>query len=236
MNTSKVIILSVISMLLQSTAIQSARAQDVFRASFNVTCVSTNENGALVYQHMDNRDLISACAADEGLTNLAGLRLVYNLTDNALEVVTRTNNTSVGTNFSLIGTNLYLICTPFTFMDIVSLTGTNTNKVELLASVFVETNSVASGTLAATERFRYNSSNVLSSFSLVGTIQYAVPANGTNSAMICVGTLVASSGDFNHHDGDNDDDDHGTCHNGGNGGHDNNGNHGHGRGNDHHGR
>src|SRR5262249_25635221 len=159
MKQSKLIIVSAIVILLQSLAIQSIGAQEVFRALLSLTCISTNQDGGLVYEHFGNQNLIDSCAADEGITNTTDLRLVYNLASNALEVVTRTNNTSVGTNFSLVGTNLYLICTPLTFTSLLSLSGTNTNKVELLDSVFVETNTVASGTLAATERFTYNSSN-----------------------------------------------------------------------------
>ena len=229
MNKSKIIIFSAIVMLLQSAAVQSIGGQELFRALLSLNCVSTNQDGTLVYERFGNQDLISSCAQDEGITNVTGLHLVYTRASNALQVVTSTNNSLVGTNFSLVGSNQLLICTPLTFGSVVSLSGTNTNKVELLASVFVETNTVANGTLAATERFTRNSSNELTGFSLVGRIQYATAASGTNSAMICTGVLVAGSQVSNENDQDEENENEGG-HNGnhGNHGNGNNGNNGNG--------
>lgn len=169
----------------------SARAQQLFPAVLSASCVSTNTSGGLSSEHMGNHDLISQCAADLGITNLSGLSLVYNLRSNALQVVAGTNQTSVGTNHTVIGTNLYLICTPLRFTNVVWLSTTNTNQVELLSSVFVETNSRPTGTLTATERFQYGTSNQLTAFSLIGRIQFAELANGTNGASICRGVLLA---------------------------------------------
>jgi hypothetical protein len=237
MNKSKIIILSAIAVVLQLMGAPSTRAQELFKALLQVTCISTNQNGGLVYTNFGNRELIAQCAADEGITNVTALSLVFNPTADALQVVTPTNNTEVGMNHVIIGTNQFLICTPLTFTDIVSLSDTNTNKIELLASVLVETNSVASGTLAATERFRY-STNELTSFSLIGRIQYAVGANGTNSPSIYRGVLLAGSGLTTNQDEDEHDEgegNHGNNGNHGNGNNANNGNHGNGN-NNHHGK
>lgn len=242
-----------LAVVLQCLGSSSAAAQELFSAVLKVICVSTNQNGDLVYSQMGNQDLIAQCAADQGLTNTDGFSLVFNLTADALQVVTSTNNTTVGTNYMIIATNQFLICTPLSFMDIVSLSGTNTNKVELLASVFVETNTVASGTLAAKERFSFGPTNDLTAFSLVGHIQYATLASGTNSPSICRGVLLAGAGSTNEEEGENeegeshhgDNGDHGDGDNGnhgngnnGNHGNGNNGNHGdgnNGNGNDNHG-
>jgi len=240
MNKSKVIIVSVIVMFVESMGSYASRAQELFNALLSATCISTNQAGGLVYQQFGNKDLIRECAADEGVTNTTGLSLVYNLTADALQIVTGTNNAAVGTNHVIVGTNQFLICSPLTFTDILSISGTNTNKVELLASVFVETNTVASGTLAATERFHYAPTNILSSFSLVGRIQYAVAASGTNAAKLYRGVLVVGSEPANDEDGDNDSDGNAQGHNGNQGGNgnDNHGNDNHGNdnhGNDNHG-
>ena len=247
MNKSKVLIFCALA-LFQTIGVQSSRAQELFKALLSATCISTNQNGALVYTHFGNQNLIDQCASDEGVTNTSGLSLVFNSKADALQVVASTNNTAVGTNHVIVGTNQFLICTPLTFTDIVSLSGTNTNKVELLASVFVETNTVASGTLAAKELFHSNSSNQLTSFSLTGQIQYATTASGTNSPMIYRGVLLVGSEPGTGNDGDNDADDnggqggnnggengngHGNNGNGNGNGQGNNGNHGNGNNGNH---
>ena len=198
-----------------------------------------NQAGKLVYQDFNNKSLISQCATDEGLTNLSQLSLVFNLSAEALQVVTSTNNSEVGTNHTLVGTNQFVVCTPLSFMNIVSLSGTNTNKAELLASVFVETNTVASGTLAATEHFGPSSTNGVTSFNLIGRIQYAVTASGTNSPAIYRGVLVvgAQPGEEEGENNEEGSEQGGHQGNNGNHGNGNNGNHGnHGNGNNgHHG-
>jgi hypothetical protein len=235
MKKHKVFVASLITVMLQAIALQDARAQTntnqislqtnqlIFPALLSATCVMTNESGGLTYQSFGNRDLISDCARDEGITNFTGLSLVFNLNSNALAVVARTNVTSVGTNHVLLGTNLYFICAPLRFTNIVWLSDTNTNKVELLASVFSETNSAPSGTLAATERFQYGQSNRVSGFSLIGRIQYAVPANGTNGAAIYRGVLVAGNvvNKEEEEEGENEEGNHGNHGNGNNGDHGN---------------
>jgi hypothetical protein len=179
MKKHELLIRTAVTVLFASFGLQARSAQELFKAAFSAICVSTNQGGGLVYRSISNRNLIRDCAAEQGLTNLAGLRLVFNLSNNALEIVRGTNQT--------------LVCTPLTFEDTVSLANTNKTKVELLASVFVETNNVASGTLAATERFVYGSSNQLTGFRLTGRIQYSVAASGTNSAKIYRGVLAAGS-------------------------------------------
>src|SRR5262249_19835180 len=145
MKTRERLIVTAVGILLTASGLQPSSAQDHFKAVLSATCISTNQAGGLVYRSFSNRNLIRDCAAENGITNLTGLKLVYSITNNALEVVTGTNET--------------VVCTPLAFQDIVSLPNTNKTKVEVLAAVFVQANKVSSGTLAATERFSYGSSN-----------------------------------------------------------------------------
>src|SRR5262245_56145504 len=121
MKQIKAIVVSVIAAILQLAAIQSVKADDLFKAFLATICISTNQDGQLVYQRFGNKELIKECAADQGITNLNGLSLAFNLTSNAVQVVSGTNQT--------------LVCTPLTFMNLTSLSGTN--KVELIAGVLV---------------------------------------------------------------------------------------------------
>ncbi len=226
MKKCNVILVLAAAAFLQLIGLASARAQQLFPAILSASCVSTNASGGLSSDHMGNQDLISDCATGLGITNLNGLSLVYNLSANALQVVAPTNLAYVGTSHTIIATNLYLLCTPLRFTNIVWLSTTNTNRVELLSSVFVETNSRPTGTLAATERFQYGSSNQLASFSLIGRIQYGVIASGTNGASICRGVLLAGvpAGEEEGEGGQGNNGNHGQGNNG-NHGQGNNGRH-----------
>jgi len=200
-----------------------AVTNNLMKVSVTAVCTSTNSSGGLNKDFMSNRDFIEDCAADMGLTNLTGLSLVYNRTNQTLEVVSGTNRT--------------LVCTALSFEGGLSITNTNNTRIEGLSFVFVGTNTTSGGTISTTERITYGSTNQITSWSLVGQFQYAVSASGTNAAEICRGTLVAGSpllrdrDDDDDHDGksDDDDDDHDDDGGGNNG---SNGNHG--RGNNGH--
>ncbi|HXJ60186.1 MAG TPA: hypothetical protein VNU68_26360 [Verrucomicrobiae bacterium] len=168
------------------------KAQELYRAYVSQVCISTNATGGLVYKPFGNRDFIRKCARDQGMTNLAGLSLVFNRTANALQVVS--------------GTNHVLVCTPLSFSGGVSLTNTNNTKVERLEFVYADAATMANGTLIATERSFLRSSNQLTGFALTGRLQYAVPAAGTNSPTIYSGSIVAGQVFAFHHDSEEDDD------------------------------
>ena len=173
----------------QCVMISTSTAQELYRAVVNTVCVSTNSSGGLSYTGYGNRQIIGECADEHGITNRMGLRLVYNRTADALEVVRGTNNT--------------VVCTPITFSGGVSLSKTNNTVTERLTFVFLENNTEANGTLRAREHFSLNSSNQLTHFSLTGQLQFAQAAKGTNAAKICSGGL--SAGSFFDRDEDDDD-------------------------------
>jgi hypothetical protein len=203
---------------------QPAVTNALMRVRVTAICSSTNTNGGLSKEFMSNRDFIEDCTSDMGLTNLMGLSLVYNRTNQALEVVSGTNST--------------LVCTVLSFEGGLSITNTNNTRIEGLSFIFVGTNTTSSGTISTTGRITYGSTNQITSWGLIGRFQYAVSASGTNAAEICRGTLLAGSAllrdqdrdqDDDDHDGkgeDDDDDDNGN--NGNNGNNGSNGNHGRG--------
>ena len=195
---------------------QLAVTNDLMKVRVTAICSSTNTSGGLSNQFMSNRNFIADCASDKGLTNLTGLSLVYNRTNQALEVVNGTNGT--------------LVCTALSFDGGLSITNTNSTRIEGLSFVFVGTNTTSSGTISTTERITYGSTNQITSWGLIGRFQYAVSASGTNAAEICRGTLLAGSAllrdrdqDDDDHDVKGDDDDDDDSGNNGNHGRGNNG-------------
>lgn len=174
----KLLALALTTVLSQSFGLQSARAQDVVPAFVSAVSISTNQAGGLAYHEYGNRDIIRACAAGAGLTNLEGLSLVYDRTADALEVVSGTNDT--------------VVCTPLSFSGGTSLSNTNGTRIERLTFVYAENNTVANGTLAATEQYFYGPSNQVA-FVLAGQLQYSV-SNGANGPTIYKGRIFAGSG------------------------------------------
>jgi hypothetical protein len=148
-------------------------------ASVQLTCVTTNSSGNLVYEREGTWSFIKQCASEAGVTNLAGLSLVYNRSNSSLEVVSGTNHT--------------VLCTPLSFSGGIAFSNTNGTVVELQSFVFVESNTVASGLLTATEHISPGTTNRPAFFSLFGSLNFTEPANGTNPPAICHGTLTASS-------------------------------------------
>lgn len=183
------------ALVLPSFGLSPANGQELFKAEVSTRSVATNGSGGLSYSHYGNRQIIADAAAAAGVTNLNGLRLVYNKTSDALEVVMGTNNT--------------VVATPITFSGGVSLSKTNGTVVERLSWVFLGTNTVAAGTLRATEYSHFGTSNELTHFALIGQLQFAKPASGTNGASIYSGNISAGpSAKHEGRGGDGDDQDH----------------------------
>ena len=189
MKKFKVIIGTITFISAQTLVLSTCQAQELYSAFVNTVCVSSNDAGGLSYAFFGNRQIIQQCADEQGITNRMGLRLVYDRTADALEVVQGTNNT--------------VICTPVSFSGGVSLSKTNQTVRERLAFVFLEDSTEANGTLRARERYSLNSSNQLTHFALSGQLQFAQPASETNAAKIYSGSL--SAGSFFHWDGDEED-------------------------------
>jgi hypothetical protein len=148
-------------------------------ASVQLTCVTTNSSGNLVYERVSTWSFIKECASEMGVTNLAGLSLVYNRSNSSLDVVSGTNHT--------------VLCTPLSFSGGLAFSNTNGTVVELQPYVFVETNTTASGVLTATEHISPGTTNRPPFFSLIGQLNYTEPANGTNPPAICHGSLFVGS-------------------------------------------
>jgi hypothetical protein len=177
--TLKCLAVAVAAFGLQLIGAATVSAQDLYQVYLNAVGISTNSDGNLVYKELDNRDLIRAAASADGLTNLNGLSLVYNVEGSDVEVVSGTNKT--------------VISTPLTFSGGVSFTNTNDTKGQLLKYVYWGPSTVSSGTLAAGEWIRYGSTNQITNqitdFLLEGQLQFAVPGSGTNGPTIYLGNL-----------------------------------------------
>ncbi len=179
MNKSKLLMLAAAGLAAQYLNVASARANDLYHVEVHTVGVATNDAGGLSYERFGNRQIIAQCAEDQGITNVMGLRLVYDRTADALEVVKGTNNT--------------VVCTPMVFHGGVSLSKTNGTVTERLAFVFLDSSKEANGTLRAREitQTHPHGTNMITSFHLEGQLQFAAPAEGTNAAVVYSGHITA---------------------------------------------
>lgn len=189
MKTNGTLVLAVAITLSCGLGALPSQAQELYKASVSVVCISSNQSGRLVYRSVGSRDFIRNCAREQGITNLSGLSLVFNRTANSLQVVR--------------GTNHDLVCTPLSFSGGVSLSKSNNTRVERLEFVYAGSDTMADGTLAATERYVFGRSNQLTGFSLTGRLQYAVSGSSSNRTAIYTGSIIAGPGfHFRHHSDD----------------------------------
>ena len=175
---SKCLAATLAALGVQLISAPTSSADNLFPVTVNAISVSTNSAGNLTYRPFNNWTIIHATAGSQGITNLAGISLVYNLQADAIEVVS--------------GTNYTVLDTPLSFDGGVSLSNTNQTKVQRLANVFWETNQTASGTLLAGESIRYGATNQITAFSLAGQLQFAGPGSGTNGSAIYYGLIQTS--------------------------------------------
>lgn len=189
-NKTKLIMVALATIGMQWVGTMSGHAQEFDPAFVSAVSISTNQTG-LTYHELGNRDLIRRCASEQGITNLTGLHLVYDRTADAVEVVRGTNNT--------------LICTPLAFSNVTSLSNTNGTKIQRFAWVSWEGSTVANGTLVAYERITPATTNHPALFNLRGQLQFSVPASGTNSPAIYIGSINAGLPSFERDDFDHED-------------------------------
>jgi hypothetical protein len=190
MKRTRLFIIAATAVAVQGFGICSSNAQELYPAYVSAISISTNSStGNLTYHYFRNRDIIRDCANETGVTNLEGLKLVYDRTADALEVVSGTNQT--------------VLCTPLTFSGGTSLRNTNGTVTQRLAFVYWENSTVANGTMVAMEK-RYTPTNGMTYFNLRGQLQLALPGTGTNGPAIYLGSLVAGSNLFDDFDRDGD--------------------------------
>lgn len=183
MNQMRPLVAAAAALAAQGIWIQSSAARDLYRADVDTVGVYTNRLGEFVCREFGNDEIIRETAAAAGITNLEKLRLVYSVTNDALEVVT--------------GTNSLVVATPLSFAGGTTLMNTNATRVERLSFVYQAGGTNACGTLLAGEDVIPETTNHPGFFNLTGQLQFALPSDdGTNSPVIFTGSLSAGEDRF----------------------------------------
>jgi hypothetical protein len=181
----KKVVPALLAFALLSFAQKSQAQTNLFPATFNEICTSTNTNG-LVKEIVRGINLIDDCAAEAGISNLDGLTLVFNPTNFSVQVI-NTNGSNIctslafqgGTTFTNISTN------------ITHSASNTTTQVVFQRDVLVETNLTSSGLISGIASWKGTN---MSSFNLNALLLYTEPATGTNSTEICRAVLKVGGG------------------------------------------
>ena len=179
MKTAKLVIATVVTAASQLIGAQSGNAQQFFPASLELSSVATNAAGNLAEQRLSNKSIISIFAAEQGITNVTGLSLVYDAKADAVEVVSGTNDT--------------LIATALTFAESVDLNNTNGTALQRFAWVYWGSSTTPNGSLVAGEQIIPAITTKPAHFSLQGQLQFGVPASSTLAPAIYAGNLSAEA-------------------------------------------
>ena len=176
-------LLTALSLYPPWAGVQTCNAQtnttntNLYRARVNLVCTTPNANGNLVHDRIITSEFVQD-SVSVGATNLDDLALAYNPSNNSLEVVNRSTRE--------------VVSTPLRFEGGTSLANSDNTRVVLQTSVFLNSDTVASGLLSATQRLVYADSGELRSFGMRGSIFYSF-TDGTNSPTVCQGVLAVGS-------------------------------------------
>lgn len=174
---------------------QKAPAQtNLFPATFNAVCTSSNSSG-LLKEIVTGTNLIDNCAVENNLTNLNNLKLVFNPTNFSLQVID-TNGAPLCTSLTFPG-GLTFTNTPTNIIH----TASNTTEIVFQRDVLVETNVTPSGVISGSAT--WNGTN-MSAFRLNALLLYTEPVPGTNTPEICRASLRVGVPHEGGDDGDND--------------------------------
>ena len=184
MKSVNVLLALALAAAVQLAAPAAARASvtisQYYPASVFLSTVVTNAAGNLAYKELSNRDLLKAAAAFTGRTNTAGLSVVYNATQESVQVVS--------------GTNYFVLTTPLAFADATYLANTNASETQRFGAVYYGGNTTATGTFVASELNTPAHGRRPASYDYEGQLQFTV--TDTNGTAIYVGTVSATSGGF----------------------------------------
>ncbi len=172
-------ILQSVTFVAMAQALIVSAGTNLYSVLISGQCVQTNSNGQLSETCYGSRQIISRCAAEHGVTNLADLRLVYDQDQDSIRVVTVTNAVA--------------LCEVISFEGGESLSNSNGTSTVRLAFVFLPGDNTARGTITGRETIRTAKArrgwHKSGGFNFSGQFQFGSPATATEGAKICSGFL-----------------------------------------------
>jgi plastocyanin len=147
---------------------------DLFLVTFSGTSRTTNALGGSVVVSLKTKDLIEDCAEENSRDPLS-LNLVYDLQDDAIRAVNRTNGVAV--------------CTVATFSGGVTVRTADGKRRDRQAFVYWEDDMEASGSMVGTENVTRGMSGELTKYSFRGSLQVGFESYNGEPPKVFQGTF-----------------------------------------------
>jgi hypothetical protein len=164
----------------------SAQAQNQLVFVFKGSCATTDSNGHITSQPINNQTLLTDYAQANGLgTNISGLGLTYHVGGNELgdtiDVINRTNGATLFTIFGLY------FGESFGRMALLSSSGQQLRRIEY---IYTDQNSHSVGSASLTDYYFLDGNGNTNATYVLGQMQYLVmPNNNHTNTQVCTGSF-----------------------------------------------
>lgn len=166
----------------------SVVAQNKLHIAISGTCYTTDAQGRIVPQPVNNETLLEKAAQAGGLKSAAGLALAYHIGGNSLgdtiEVINPTNGVTLTTLFGLY------FGESFGREALLSASGKQMKRIEYL---YTDQNSHSIGSALLTDYFFLDSNGHTNATYVLGQMQYLVLTDSTHTnAQVCTANFTTS--------------------------------------------
>ena len=177
-------VLTMLTVALLGSALSSS-AQNKLQMVISGTCYTTDSQGRIVAQPISNQTLLQKAADAGGLPDASGLALAYHLNGNTLgdpiEVISRTNGTTLATLFGLY------FGESFGRESILSASHKQMKRIEY---IYTDQNSHSLGSALLTDYFFLDSNGNTNATYVLGQVQYLILTDSTHTnAQVCSATF-----------------------------------------------
>lgn len=181
-------LLTMVSVVLMGWA-TSGIAQDKLQIVISGTCYTTDGQGRIVPQAINNQTLLQKAAQAGGLTDTSGLALAYHLNGNSLgdtiEVINRTTGATLSTLFGLYFGESF---------GRESLLSASHRQMKRIEYIYTDQNSHSLGSVFLTDYFFLDTSGHTNATYVLGQMQYLLLTDSTHTnAQVCTANFTTLS-------------------------------------------
>jgi len=181
----KKLILTVLSAVALG-CVTNASAQNQLQILISGTCLTTDAQGHIVPQAINNQTLLQKAATAGGLKSTSGLALSYHLNGNELgdtiEVINRTTGATLSTLFGLYFGESF---------GRESLLSASHKQLKRIEYIYTDQNSHSLGSVLLTDYYFFDSSGNTNATYVLGQMQYLITPDSTHTnTQVCTATFT----------------------------------------------
>jgi hypothetical protein len=164
----------------------AATAQNKLQMVLSGTCFTTDAEGHIVSEPINNQTLLQKAASDGGLRDTSGLGLAYHLNGDpkgdTIEVIDRTNGTTLKTLFGLYFGEEF---------GRQALLSSSRKQMKRLEYVYTDQNGHSLGSALLTDYFLLDANGNTNTTYVLGQMQYIITSDATHTnAQVCTANFT----------------------------------------------